>query len=84
MHSETIAMASGKAGSKMWLGQKIREWPIKFCEDSKNIPTHQYGQWHSSILSDEGLAGNIHLHLQSLGKWVSAKDIARYVATPEF
>ncbi|KAJ6536005.1 hypothetical protein DFH09DRAFT_1283931 [Mycena vulgaris] len=84
MHSETIATASGKSGSKTWLGRKIREWSIKFCEDSKNIPDHQYGRWHSSILSDKDIAGDIHLHLQSLGKWVSAKDIARYVATPEF
>ncbi|KAJ7918082.1 hypothetical protein B0H13DRAFT_1470919, partial [Mycena leptocephala] len=84
MHSETVATASGKTGSKTWLGRKIREWSIKFCEDSKNIPTHHYGRWHSSILSDEDLAGDIHMHLQSLGKWVSAKDIARYVATPEF
>ncbi|KAJ6520793.1 hypothetical protein DFH09DRAFT_1048256 [Mycena vulgaris] len=84
MHSETIATASGKSGSKTWLGRKICEWSIKFCEDSKNIPDHQYGRWHSSILSDKDIAGDIHLHLQSLGKWVSAKDIARYVATPEF
>ncbi|KAJ7931020.1 hypothetical protein B0H13DRAFT_1594840 [Mycena leptocephala] len=35
-------------------------------------------------MSDEDIAGDIHLHLQSLGKWVSAKDIVRYVATPEF
>ncbi|KAJ7085292.1 hypothetical protein C8R44DRAFT_752891 [Mycena epipterygia] len=30
MHSETIATASGKSGSKSWLGRKIREWCIKF------------------------------------------------------
>ncbi|KAJ7770855.1 hypothetical protein DFH07DRAFT_768596 [Mycena maculata] len=83
MHLETVATASGKSGSKTWLGQKICEWSIKFCEDSKNLPTHQYSWWHSSILSDKDLAGDIHMLLQSLGKWVSAKDIARYVATPK-
>ncbi|KAJ7686728.1 hypothetical protein B0H17DRAFT_940191 [Mycena rosella] len=36
------------------------------------------------MLSDEDVAGDIHLHLQSLGKWVSAKDIVKYVHTPEF
>ncbi|KAJ7786925.1 hypothetical protein B0H14DRAFT_3582507 [Mycena olivaceomarginata] len=35
-------------------------------------------------MSDEDVAGDIHLHLQSLGNWVTAKDIVRYVATPEF
>jgi hypothetical protein len=43
-----------------------------------------YGRFRWSILADEDVAGDIHLHLQSLGKWVSAKDIAKYVATPEF
>ncbi|KAJ6579051.1 hypothetical protein DFH09DRAFT_913409 [Mycena vulgaris] len=43
-----------------------------------------YGHFNSSIMADEDVAGDIHLHLQSLGKWVSATDIVRYVATPEF
>ncbi|KAJ7769276.1 hypothetical protein B0H16DRAFT_1260317, partial [Mycena metata] len=84
LHSETVATASGKSGSKTWLGRKIRQWAIDFCEDKKNIPTHMYGRFNSSILSDEDIAGDIHLHLQSLGKWVSAKAIVQYVATPEF
>ncbi|KAF7334877.1 hypothetical protein MSAN_02357200 [Mycena sanguinolenta] len=65
-------------------GRKIREWSISFCEDKKNLPTHKYGRFNSSILSDEDVAGDILLHLQSLGKFVSVKDIVRYVATPEF
>ncbi|KAJ6603172.1 hypothetical protein B0H10DRAFT_2440552, partial [Mycena sp. CBHHK59/15] len=84
LHSETIATASGKSGSKTWLGRKIRQWAINFCEDKTNIPNHMYGRFNASIMSDEDIAGDIHLHLQSLGKWVSAKDIVRYVATPEF
>ncbi|KAJ7845565.1 hypothetical protein B0H13DRAFT_1536830, partial [Mycena leptocephala] len=84
LHSETVAIASGKSGSKTWLGRKIRQWTINFCEDNKNIPNHMYSRFNSSIMSDEDVAGDIHLHLQSLGKWVSAKDIVRYIATPEF
>ncbi|KAK7014171.1 hypothetical protein R3P38DRAFT_2457219, partial [Favolaschia claudopus] len=84
VHSETVATASGKCGSKTWMARRIREWTIKFCDDKKNIPKHSHGRWNSSMLSDEDLAGDIHMHLQSLGKWVTAKDIARYVATPDF
>lgn len=83
LHSETVATASGKSG-KTWLGRKICQWAINFCEDNKNIPSHMYGRFNSSFMADEDVVGNIHLHLQSLGKWVSAKDIVRYVATPEF
>ncbi|KAJ7309359.1 hypothetical protein DFH08DRAFT_1050065 [Mycena albidolilacea] len=84
LHSESVATASGKSGSKTWLGRKIREWCIDFCADNKKIPSHMYGRFNSSILLDEDIAGDIHIHLQSLGKWVTAKDIVRYVATPEF
>ncbi|KAJ7711523.1 hypothetical protein B0H16DRAFT_1251327, partial [Mycena metata] len=84
LHSETVATSTGKSGSKSYLGRKIRQWAIEFCEDNKKIPSHRYGQFNSSILSDEDIAGDIHLHLQSLGKFVSAKAIVQYVATPEF
>ncbi|KAJ6613315.1 hypothetical protein B0H10DRAFT_2222353 [Mycena sp. CBHHK59/15] len=84
LHSGTVAVASRKSGLKTWLGRKIHQWTINFCEDSKNLPNHMYGRFNSSIMADEDIAGDIHLHLQSLSKWVSAKDIVRYVATPEF
>ncbi|KAJ7651824.1 hypothetical protein B0H17DRAFT_1147588 [Mycena rosella] len=67
LHSETIATASGKSGSKTWLARKIRQWTIDFCEDSRKIPSHMYGRFNSSILADEDVAGDIHLHLQLLG-----------------
>ncbi|CAK5270275.1 unnamed protein product [Mycena citricolor] len=83
LYSEMIASSSGKQGTKTWMARKLREWAIDFCEDSK-LPTHLYGQFTSAILANEDIAADIHLHLQSLGKWVSAKQIVRYVATPEF
>ncbi|KAF7297005.1 hypothetical protein MIND_00932800 [Mycena indigotica] len=77
-------MASGKTGKKTWFARKLREWSIAFCENMTNLPEHKFGQFSSSLLSDEDVAGAIHLHLQGLGKWVSANQIARYVRTPEF
>ncbi|KAJ6579083.1 hypothetical protein DFH09DRAFT_1077377 [Mycena vulgaris] len=67
LHSETVATASGKCGLKTWLGRKIRQWAISFCDDNTNIPNHMFGRFNSSIMADEDVAGNIHLHLQSLG-----------------
>ena len=34
------------------------------------------------MLEDEGLAEDIHLHLQSIGKYVKAMDIVHYLDTP--
>jgi hypothetical protein len=35
------------------------------------------------MLEDEGLAEEIHLHLQSISKYVKAMDIVHYLDTPE-
>ncbi|CAK5267994.1 unnamed protein product [Mycena citricolor] len=83
--SESIVKSCGKQGTKTWMAKKVREWAIDFCEDEKKLPTHMYGQFDTSVLTrDEDIAGSIHQHLQSLGKWASAKQIVQYVATPEF
>ncbi|KAF7303356.1 hypothetical protein MIND_00563400 [Mycena indigotica] len=65
-NSELIARAGGKMGAQTWLGRKLREWSIAFCKDKKNIPSHKYGRFSASMLSDEDIAADIHLHLQSL------------------
>ena len=36
-----------------------------------------------SLLEDEGLAEEIHLHLQGIGKDVRAMDIIHFLGTPE-
>jgi hypothetical protein len=35
------------------------------------------------LLEDEGLAEEIHLHLQGIGKHVWAMDIVHFIGTPE-
>ena len=41
------------------------------------------GCWNVSLLEDEDLTQEIHLHLQGIGKWVIAMDIVNYLDTPE-
>ncbi|KAF7295664.1 hypothetical protein MIND_01106600 [Mycena indigotica] len=69
-------MASGKKGMKTWFACKLREWSIAFCEDKTNIPQHKYGRFSSSMLSDEDIAGAIHLHLQSLARLRVKRNIS--------
>ncbi|THV06141.1 hypothetical protein K435DRAFT_816013 [Dendrothele bispora CBS 962.96] len=70
-HANMMAKVGGKGP---WLSRMIY----------RILPTTEYGKSNVSILEDEDLAADIHLHLQSLGKWISANDVVRYVATPEF
>lgn len=78
-----LEQAAVVAGQGPWLAHRLREWTRAFAADKKYLPTHQYGCWNLSILADEDLALEIHLHLQSKGKWVSAMDIVRYLDTLE-
>ncbi|KAJ7582422.1 hypothetical protein C8J56DRAFT_1097698 [Mycena floridula] len=77
-------MMAKAGGHGPWMSQRLKEWSISFCKDPENLLSAEYGKFNSSILEDKDIADDIHLHLQSLGKWVSAADVVRYVATPEF
>jgi hypothetical protein len=80
---EASELAAKAAGRGPWLARRLREWTRAFLKDSKKLPVHQYGRWNSSILADEDLSQEIHLHLQSLGPYVSAMDIVRFMDSPE-
>jgi hypothetical protein len=44
---------------------------------------NSYRKWNVFLLEDEGLAEEIHLHLQGIGKDVRAMDIVHFLGTPE-
>jgi hypothetical protein len=51
--------------------------------DQECLPTNLYGRWNVSLLKDEDLAQEIHLHLQGIGKYVKAMDIVHFLDMPE-
>ncbi|KAJ7722554.1 hypothetical protein DFH07DRAFT_705759, partial [Mycena maculata] len=63
--------------------RRIRKWTITFMKDDTNLPTAKYGKFNGSVLEDKDLAQEIHLHLQSVGKFVAAQDIVNYMASDE-
>jgi hypothetical protein len=63
--------------------RRLREWSRAFIEDREHLPINKYGAWNESILDkDTELAQEIHLHLQSIGKYVRAQDIVDFLHTP--
>jgi len=66
-----------------WLARKLREWSRAYIKDRDCLPLNEYGRWNVSLLEDEDLAQEIHLHLQGIGKYVKAMDIVHYLDTPE-
>ncbi|KAF8896998.1 hypothetical protein CPB85DRAFT_1257117 [Mucidula mucida] len=67
------------------LARNLCKWSAAFCKHRKKLLLSKWGAYNASILDrNEDLANNIHLHLQSLGKWISADDVVLYVAGPLF
>jgi len=66
-----------------YLARNLQKWGCAFIADCEDIPINLYGAWNESILEDEGLAQEINLHLQGIGKYVKAMDIADFLDTPE-
>ncbi|KAJ7142720.1 hypothetical protein C8R44DRAFT_603559, partial [Mycena epipterygia] len=46
------------------------------------LDVNPYGDWNDSMLADEDLANDIRLHLQSLGKEITADKLADYLNDP--
>ncbi|KAJ6611888.1 hypothetical protein B0H10DRAFT_1808453, partial [Mycena sp. CBHHK59/15] len=78
--ADIIARAAGKGS---WLSRRIREWVVAFIKDENKLPMAEYGKMNATVLEDEDLAQELHLHLQGLGKYVAAQDIVNYMATDE-
>ena len=69
---------------KPHFAQRLRKWCRNFIADRENLPVNKYGKWNESLLDkDESLAQDIHIHLQSVGKFVKAEDLVDYMDTPE-
>ena len=66
-----------------WLAKQLRIWTRAYINDRECLPFNQYGRWNVSLLEDEDLAQEIHVHLQGIGKYVKAMDIVHFLDTPE-
>jgi len=66
-----------------WLAHQLKLWMHTFIANHNSLPQNCYGQWNTSLLEDEDLAQDIHLHLQGIGKFVKEMDIVDYLETPE-
>ncbi|KAJ7927374.1 hypothetical protein B0H13DRAFT_2312578 [Mycena leptocephala] len=78
--ADIVAKSAGKGS---WLSRRIREWTVNFIKDDENLPTAEYGKMNGSVLEDEDLAQELHLHLQGIGKHVAAQDIGISLATAQ-
>ncbi|KAG1744456.1 hypothetical protein EDB19DRAFT_1632777, partial [Suillus lakei] len=48
----------------------LRKWARSFVKHCGNLPMNLYRSWNVSLLDKGDLAEAIHMHLQSIGKYV--------------
>ncbi|KIK72751.1 hypothetical protein PAXRUDRAFT_179983, partial [Paxillus rubicundulus Ve08.2h10] len=67
-------------GKGPYISRKVREWSRAYIADRGNLPFIRYsGAWTKSRIRDEDLQEELLLHLQSLGKYVTASAIIIYL-----
>jgi hypothetical protein len=66
-----------------WFARRLREWSNGIIADDENLPFNIYGTWNKSRLDDEDLKNEILTHLQGIGKYICAQDVARYMNRSE-
>ncbi|KAF7335627.1 hypothetical protein MVEN_02217600 [Mycena venus] len=71
------------AGNGTWMLRQLREWSIASIKDDTNLPTSKYGKFNGSVLEDEDLAQEIHMHLQGLGPYIAVQDVVNYMSSDE-
>lgn len=74
--SELAATGMG-GGSEM--AKRLRHWAGDFLVDPTALPVPAYKKTSHAMVEDEGLAQEIGLHLQGVGKYFVAADVVRFM-----
>ncbi|EDR09574.1 uncharacterized protein LACBIDRAFT_326022 [Laccaria bicolor S238N-H82] len=75
--------ASISLGRGTYCARQLRKLTRQFIENRKILPINPYGDWNQTMLADEDLPSDINLHLQELGKDITAGKIVEFLAHPE-
>jgi hypothetical protein len=79
----SLAMARAVQWSP-WYGWTLQIHTSAFVADRDDLLFNTYGQWNEFLLDrDESIAQDIHVHLQSIGKYVKAMDLVNFLDKPE-
>lgn len=58
-----------------------RRLPVELTSTISIFPEHDYGKGNYALIEDEDITTEMHLHLQSIRKYIRAKDIVQFMRT---
>ena len=66
------------------LAKNLCSWTRAFISNHEDLPVNLYGAWNESIIDKHPeIAQEIHVHLQSIRKFLKAMDLVDFMDTPE-
>ena len=65
-------------GRGSYFAKQLRRWSLAFVLDRSKLPDKRLFSGSISQLQDEDVKSEVNMHLQSLGKYISAMDLVRY------
>ena len=71
--------AAGIAMKGTYFARRLRLWSKAYILDRDDLPVDLRGNSKISMIKHEDLASDLHLHLQTVGKYVKAGDIMQYL-----
>jgi hypothetical protein len=75
----SACQAAISLGRGQYCARQLAKLSRQFIQDNTILPVNPYGNWNESLLADEDLASDISLHLQELGKDISAKKVVQFL-----
>ncbi|KIK78502.1 hypothetical protein PAXRUDRAFT_163860 [Paxillus rubicundulus Ve08.2h10] len=63
--------------------KNLQKWAQLFIVNCTDLPINLYDLWNVSLLNKGEVAKEIHTHLQTIGKYISAADIIKFLETPD-
>jgi hypothetical protein len=75
----SACQAAISLGRGEYCARQLTRLSRQFIRDRAILPLNPYGKWNESLLVDEDLAMDINLHLQELGKEISAKKVVEFL-----
>jgi hypothetical protein len=79
----SACQAAISLGQGQYCACQLARLSRQFIADHTILLVNPYGNWNESMLVNEDIASDINIHLQELGKNISAKKVVEFLARPD-
>jgi hypothetical protein len=67
-------------GRGLYCARTLVKMCRQYINDQTVLPVNPYGDWNESMIEDDGIAQDLAIHLQSLGKDITARKVVEFLS----